>query len=226
MAIHNKLKSMNFLVNTDFKKNPFYILLIVSSFLLLFATCKKNRSECIGNSYSLREKWNIYSQKDSINIGDTLIFSSLFSNHPFDYNSNVNVDFSGGALVGTPFDLRIVKGFNDLRPAIDSFSFFLLDGRYKDNDLKPNQIKDIFWLESNNNYSIKIRLIANKKGDYVFTLPDAIGKLSKVNDCQSGAGIFLTNNNSKNNAYLLLPYYSLPAVPSNDSAHIFCIRVK
>ena len=217
---------MHYLQNTGIKKPFFYvpIFLVLSSFL--FATCKKNKGECIGNAYALKETWNVLPQKDSINIGDTLIFSSSFSNRPFDFNTNTNVNFSGDALVGTSFSIRIVKGYNDLRPAIDSFSLFLLEGRYNDNDLKPTQIKDIFWTESNNRYKIKIGIIARKKGDYSITISDAIGRLKKSNECENGAGIILSNSNIKNNAYLSHPYYGLPYVPGTDSTHIFCIRVK
>lgn len=195
-------------------------------FSFLFATCKKNKGECIGNAYKLKETWNVLPQRDSVNIGDTLFFSSSFSNMPFDYNTNTNVDFSGNALIGTPFSIRSIKGFNNLKPAIDSFSYFLLEGSYKDGDLSPNEIKSIFWIESNNQYKIKIGIIARRKGDYMVTIPDAIGRLKKENECESGAGITLSNSNSKNNAYLSRPYYSLPSVPLNDSIHMFCIRVK
>lgn len=209
-----------------FRKNLLKRLLFGVPFLFLFATCKKNKGECIGNSYSLKETWTISPERDSINIGDTLLFSSRFSNRPFDYNTNTNVDFSGNALIGTSFDLRIIKGFNDLKPSIDSFSFFILEGRYNENDRIPNQIKDIFWTEVTNFYSIKFGLIAKKKGDYVFTLSDAIGKLRSADNCSNGAGILLANKNIRNNAYLLRPYYNFPNVPSSDSIHIFCIRVK
>lgn len=205
-------------------KETFYLVAVLTISSNLFASCKKN--ECIGNAYQLKETWSITPQKDSINIGDTLIFNSQFSNHPFDYNSNKNVDFSGNASIGTPFDLRIIKGLNDLRPAIDSFTFFILTGSIKPNDRVPHQIKDIEWGENNGIYQIKFGLIAQKKGDYAFTLPDAIGRLKKTKECEDGAGVALTNSNLKNNAYLLRPYYSYPNVPADDSAHIFCIRVK
>ena len=216
---------MHYLQNTGIKKPFFYvpIFLVLSSFL--FATCKKNKGECIGNAYALKETWNVLPQKDSINIGDTLIFSSSFSNRPFDFNTNTNVNFSGNALIGTSFSIRIIKGLGDLRPAIDSFSLFLLEGRYNDNDIKPNQVKDIFWTESLNQYNIKIGMIARKKGDYLLTITNAMGKLNKENKCESGAGITLSNDNINNNSYLFRPYYG-GAVPSRDSSIVYCIRLK
>ena len=60
----------------------------------------------------------------------------------------------------------------------------------------------------------------------MITIPDAIGRLNKQNECESGASIILSNSNLKNNAYLSRPYYSLPSVPLNDNIHMFCIRVK
>ena len=216
---------MHYSQNTIIKQHFINIILFFVPFSFLFATCKKNKGECIGNAYKLKETWNILPQRDSINTGDTIIFSSSFSNRPFDYNSNTNVDFSGNALVGSPFSIRSIMGYNSLKPAIDSFSFFLLEGGYKDGDLSSNEIKSIFWTETFNQYKIKIGIIARKKGDYVITIPDAIGRLNKQNECESGAGITLSNSNVKNNAYLFRPYYG-GIVPSRDSSYIFCIRVK
>lgn len=205
-------------------KETFYLGAVLTISSNLFASCKK--SECFGNAYQLKETWSITPQRDSINIGDTLIFSSSFSNRPYDYNTQSNVDFSGNALVGTPFGVRFVKGYNDLKPAIDSFGFFLIAGRYKDNDISPKHIKDIFWTESNNVYEIKFGIIAKKRGDYSFSVSDAIGRLTEAKECEDGAGIVLSNSNSDNNAELSHPYYGVNYVPGTDSTHIFCIRVK
>ncbi len=209
-------------MGTNLKLLPVLITIVVIA--NVFATCKK--SECIGYSYKLKEFWTIQTTNDSLNIGDTLSFMSEISNMPFDYSSNRKINFSGNAKIGTPLDIRIIKGLNDLRPAVDSFNYITISGTLKPNDNIPNQIKDLSWTEIGNSYIAKIKIIAKSKGDYVITLPDAIGRLIKSNNCSDGAGIFLTNANVKNNAYLLKPYYSLPNVPANDSAHIFCIRVK
>jgi hypothetical protein len=216
---------MHYLQNMVSSLRLIKTVLFIIPFFFIFSTCKKNKGECIGNAYQLKEAWNIFPQKDSINIGDTLIFSSNFSNKPLDYNSNTNVDFSGNALIGTSFSFRLIKGYNDLVPSVDSFSFFTLDGRFKDNDVKPNQVKDIFWFETNSQYKIKIGIIARKRGDYLFTITNAIGKLKKTNECENSAGITLTNNNSSNNAYLFRPYYG-GNVPSRDSLITYCVRVR
>lgn len=220
------MKSMHYLLYMDIKKNFIPIILFIVSFSFLFATCKKHKGECIGNAYSLKEKWNILPEKDSINVGDTLIFTSTFSNRPYDFNSSTNVDFSGSALVGTSFFIRSINGFNNLKDAVDSFDFFTISGKLEQNSSAPKRTKDIFWLEENNMYKIKFGMIAKKRGDYSFVSPNATGKLNKQNTCESGAGIILNNSNIKNNAYLFYPYYGGPFIPLDDSAHLFCIRVK
>ena len=216
---------MNYSANMGFRKKSIYIFLMIISFTFLFATCKKG-GECISNTYSLKETWSIFPQKDSINVGDSLLFISSFSNHPFDYNSNINIDFSGNASVGTSFAVRAVKGYNELKDAVDSFDFFTISGRLEANSIAPKRTKDLYWLEENNQYSVKFGMITKKKGDYSFTTTNALGKLNNQTACESGAGIFLTFSNIYNNAYLFYPYYGGPFIPKDDSAHIFCIRVK
>ena len=217
---------MNYLQNTIIKKPFFSIVLLFVMFSFLFATCKKNKGECIGNAYKLKETWNLLPQRDSINIGDTLIFSSNFSNQPFDYNTNKNVDFSGNAVIGTSFAVRSIIGYNNLKDAVDSFDFFSVSGKIDPNTVAPKRIKDLYWLEENNMYKIKFGMVAKKRGDYSFTVPNGLGRLNKNNECESGAGIFLNNSNAKNNMYLFYPYYGGAFVPENDSTHNFCIRVK
>lgn len=209
-----------------FKKQCKYIFVLIITFPFLFATCKKDNGECIRNSYSFKEKWIISPQRDSIAIGDTILFSSKISTHPFDYNTNAQIDFSNNALIGTSLSIRSIKGYNNVKDAVDSFSLFTVDGRFNYNMSLPGRILDIYWLAVNEFYEIKIGIIAKKKGDYSITLSDALGKLNNNNSCESGAGIILANNNNNNNAYLSHPYYGLPYVPGTDSTHIFCIRVK
>ncbi len=208
----------------DTKKIWVSILITIGISFSILSTCKK--SECISNSYLFKESWKILPQKDSINVGDTLFFVSKISNPTFDYNSMKTVSLSDDALIGTPFSIRSIIGLNNLKSAIDSFDYFLKEGRFKNNDLDPKQIKDILWLPVNNEYKIEIGLIARKRGNYSITLPDAIGKLSNSNNCSNGATIILSNANGNNNAYLSHPYYGLNYVPGTDSAHVFCIRVK
>ncbi len=211
-------------MNMAIKKTWLSILITIVITSNFFATCKKE--ECIGNTYQLKESWKIFPQKDSINIGDTLIFTSIISNMPLDYNSNKVINFTGNALIGTSFITRQIIGLNNLRDAVDSFDYFVIDGKLDANSNVPKRTKDLYWIENSGFYKAKFGIIARKKGNYSFTLPDALAKLSKNNNCSDGAGIILSNTNSNNNAYLSHPYYDLNYVPGTDSAHIFCIRVK
>lgn len=215
---------MKFLANMGINKNIYYFLILISPYFL-FGSCKKNKGECLGSAYSLKESWNISPQKDSINVGDTLIFSSTISTNPFDYNSMKNVDFSTKTTMGTSLFLRSIS-LNNLKPAIDSFSFFILKGTIKPADFSANSTSYLQWSKENNTFELKFGIVAKKKGDYSFTLPDALGRVEISNLCESGINIYLTNSNVKNNAYLSRPYYSPSSVPSNDSLHMFCIRVK
>ncbi|MCY7293215.1 MAG: hypothetical protein LH615_13640, partial [Ferruginibacter sp.] len=146
---------MKFLATMDINRCTHYFLILMSP-LFFFGSCKKNKGECLGNAYSLKETWKITPEKDSIYVGDTIVFSSTFANNPFDYNTNKNVNFSGNALIGTGLSISRINGYNGFQPALDSFMLYTLEGKFQNNDIQPNRIKDIFWLEIGSFYSIKI----------------------------------------------------------------------
>ncbi len=201
------------------------ILITIVVIANIFATCKK--SECISNSYQLKETWKIMPEIDSVNIGDTLKFSSIISNTPFDYNTNKLINFRGNAIIGTTLAIRYIAGGNSLIDAVDSFDYFLISGKLEDHSTNPKRLKDLYWIEKNNMYSAEFGIIPRKKGNYMVTLPDALGKLIISQNCGNGASIYLSNSNINNNAYLSKPYYSsTPSIPKEDSSHMYCIRVK
>lgn len=216
---------MNYSANMDFRKK-FYPLLLLISYSFLYATCKKDKGECIGNAFKIKQNWNMLPQKDSIVVGDTLFFASSFSNNPYNYNSNSNVNIPENTLLGSSFGIRKIEGFNSLKDAIDSFNFILTKGRIIDNTISPKKIKDFYFLPYTGNFEINFKIIAKSKGDYLFTVPDGLGRFTLNNECENSMIIELNNSNIKNNAYLSHIYYGSSYTPTNDSLHNFCVRVK
>lgn len=192
----------------------------------MMATCKKN--ECVGNSYSLQETWNITVEKDSISVGDTLTFLSKFSNKPFDYKINANIDFSGDALVNTTFGVYELKGgSSNMTSAIDSFKFLPILGRVEtDPTTNPSALKQVFHEEFGTDYVLKFQIIALKKGIYTLGLSDGLAKRKRNNSCDDGAGIQYANSNTNNHIYFQEQFYGTTNIPANNRTHSYCFKVK
>jgi len=201
----------------DTKQN--ILLIFIISTTCLFPTCKKGEVINESYTYNFKANWSITPERDSINVGDTLTIESTFSNYPFDYNTNLNVDFSGNALIGTSLTLRAIKGFNNAPPAIDSFSFISLIGKCE-TDFQFSYIKQIYWQEINNTYSVKVKIIALKKGIFFISIIDALAKNKK-----NSASVLLSNNNIKNNSYYLESYYGT-ILPEKDKKYVYCFKVR
>jgi hypothetical protein len=220
------MKSMYYLANMDFKRKYVYPFLILISFLFSFATCKKSKGDCIGNAYRIKQNWNILPQRDSISIGDTLFFTSYFLNNLLNYNNNSNFNIPANTTIGSSFGIRKIEGYNNLKDAVDSFNFVLTKGRLIENSISPKKIKDFYWLPYSDSFKISFTFIAKSKGDYLFTVPDGLGRFTIPNECENSINIDLNNVNFKNNAYQSHIYYGLTYTPVYDSLHNFCIRVK
>jgi len=208
-------------------KTKFLSLLITLGIITsMMATCKKN--ECVGNSYSLKETWNITIEKDSIGVGDTLTFLSKFPNKPFDYNINANIDFSGDALINTTFGVYVLKtGSVNMTSAIDSFRFLPILGRVEtDPTTNPSALKQVFHQEYGTDYILKFQIIALKKGIYTFGLSDGLAKRKRANSCDDGAGILFTNSNLNNHIYFQEQFYGTTNIPNSNRTHSYCFKVK
>lgn len=192
----------------------------------LLAACKKD--ECVTNSFTLKETWKILPEKDSINVGDTLTFLSQFSNHPFDYNSNKNVDFSSNAIINSTLGVYVLRpGGTNLVAAIDSFKFLSVLGKIETNaSLGADHIKQIFYQEANGNYIINFQIIALKKGIYSLGFSDGIATRNKSTNCDDKAGIVFSNNNANNHIYYLKQFYGTTNLPAGESEHGYCFKVK
>lgn len=208
-------------------KTKFLSLLITLGIITsMMATCKK--SECISNSYSLKESWSITPERDSINVGDTLNFISKFLIQPFDYNSNKNVNFGGGASVNTTLVIYCLRpNATNVLSGRDSFNFLELKGKVV-SDPNPinNHIKQVYHEEVNNNYELNFKMVALKKGIFAIILSDGLAIKKNGTPCDDGAGILYTNANTNNHVYYQEQFYGTTNIPPSNRTHTYCFKVK
>ncbi len=210
----------------DTKKIWVSILITIVITLNIFSSCKKDN--CISNAYQFREKWKILPEKDSINIGDTLIFLSKISNKPFDFNTNKNIDYSGNATINSTFGIYILKnGSNNFIGAVDSFKFINIKGKLvTDPNISPSNLKQTFHDEYQGEYIIECLIIAQKKGIYLFGLSDGISVRKSSTICKDGASIQFTNSNVNNHIYFEEQFYGTTNIPESDRTHGYAFKVK
>lgn len=201
----------------------FSLLLSLGVWVIAFAGCGKD--DCIGHSYGFKSTWKVLPEKDSIIEGDTLIFSSTINR--LDLNTNVIIDLGNNSIINTPVAIFSLKGNGILKPAVDSFEFIVFKGSLISNlTTNPASIKQLTYATYNNEYKFEFKVIAKKKGIYVFGFPDAYLTRDIGNSCKDQGVIQLTNNNINNNLhyYKDLYYQGLP-VPADDSSHGFSFKV-
>lgn len=193
---------------------------------ILFLSCKKD--ECISNSYALQETWKVTPEKDSIIVGDTLYFVSQFSNKPFDYISNKSVDLSGSAIINTTLGVYVLKsGASNFGSAIDSFQFIPVKGRVETApNLAPDHIKQIYHEEFGGEYIISFKIIALKRGIYVFGFSDGLARRKNASSCEDGGGIGYVNSNANNHFYFVEQFYGTTNLPSGEREHSYSFKVK
>ncbi len=211
-------------MNMDTKKHYTIFSAVIVALSCFFATCKK--AECVGYSYSLKESWSVSPGSDSISVGDTITIYSAFPNHPFDYSSNKNVDFSGNAEIGTTLGVYVLKpGTSNFGSAVDSFRFIQMIGR-AESAINADHVKQIYHTETGNMYILQLKMIALKKGIYCLGISDGIGRRKNSSSCNDNAGILYTISNSDNHIYYYEQFYSTVNLPAGEREHAYLFKVK
>ena len=140
-----------------------------------------------------------------------------------DIISQTKVSFSNAENFTGNLIVSDIKAFENQRWAIDSFSYFNINGMIY-TDQKLSHVKQISFSESDTAFLLKVGLVAIKKGTYILTVPDVPGVYKKGSG-KCGAGNFqVLNANTNQHLYLfenlwgqLAPY---------DRARSYCVKVK
>lgn len=185
---------------------------------LLFYSCHK---KCIPNKYVLYQGFiKVLPDKDSIIIGDTLLFTiSLHDTLQF---TNGNYDLNGTSEMTTDFHLNIPTGLNMQVGGIDSFKYLPLAGNIQTNSLAPSFSKTISFEKINNEYVFSTKLVALKRGVYILSTID----ISNGKKNCDNIVIVLSNANQDNHLHYLKDiYYGGQPIAQIDSTHSYCFKV-
>ncbi len=182
---------------------------------------------CVPRQYNFRGGIaNIYPDKDSIQIGDTLLFNCsipLELKYSVGANSDSgNYDISGATNFTTDFHLTALLGINMQAGAMDSFSFIPVKGSFKLNPLDPHASKTIFYIQNSSRYIFSISMVAKQKGIYLLSIIDIYQGMKKCDKFS----VTITMDNADNHLHYLKDiYYGGGAISPIDLTHSYCFKV-
>lgn len=197
-------------------------LILILSVIQFFAGCHK---PCDEPNYTFNVSDFFTPEKDSIRIGDTLWLQSSILKLQKDINTQKEISFSNAENLGTTLIISDVGKFrNSLRGAVDSFSFFKINGNiFTASNTDINGVKQITYKETTASYELKVGLVALKAGIYIFTVTDNPSVFRK-GKTKCGLGAFeILNQNPNKHLYLFEDL--LGPLSSYDRNHSYCLKV-
>ena|SRR5690625_2821937 len=211
----------------DINKNTLPELTILIIMTLLCCGCPK---PCpMGTDYDFQAYMTISPGKGSFEVGDTIFFNSIVSSKMNDLHSDRLIPFDGALNFGTTLRIGRLKYTSDtIIDAVQSFEYYPILGKlYTNSKLAPNRVKQLLYIEQNDNYILEFGLITKDTGVYVVSIGNAINvTLKKKNDCER-ANIEITfGNEDKHLNYLQALYYKDQPITEADKTHVYCFVVK
>jgi len=198
------------------------IILILTGCFFINSGCHK---PCVPNHYNFQiDSTSIKPAKDSITIGDTLFFESITSTSMTNKSDRKLINYSGADNLGSVLGIGELVGLNQIGDAVNYFSYIPIQGKiYTDNQLSPNRVKQIIFIEENGSYNLRFAIIPQKKGIYVLTIADMPDVVRKCDRSVISMNFNLSLNNHLR--YLKDIYYGGGQINPLDSTHAYCFKV-
>lgn len=184
---------------------------------LLESGCHK---PCNEPDYNFLVTESFFHERDSVKVGDTLFLTCIISKAETDINTKMIIDFSNLGNLGANLVISDISKFKMQRDAADSFSYINVEGKIYFDQYGAKQLN---FKETDSTYSLKVGLVALKKGLYIFTVPDALG-VYRNGHVKCGVGNFqILNSNVNKHLYLFEDMWG--QLSNYDSLHSYCIKV-
>jgi hypothetical protein len=156
------------------------LLLIVIS-VFVHATCTK-RIDCT-KSYSFELGIKAIPNQEIVNIGDTIWFSINDSNYLKDLFTAEIVNYRSAANLSVPIGFLEVLAADNHVEAANRFEYIIRKGSLVSN-YRPNLIREIAFIESNNRYQIEVGVIPKTSGTFRVIFSNAANVYTNSDGCQ------------------------------------------
>ena len=194
----------------------------LSAYLLINSACHKL---CVANHYIFNiDNCIIQPDKDNINVGDTLFFTSITSTTMVNQSDGRSINYSSADNLGSVLGVAELIGTNSSNDAVNSFLYIPMKGRiYTDPTLSPNRVKQLNYIEESGYYKLSFAVVAQRKGVYGLSIADMP---DVVRNCdRSVIAMKISENVDSHLHYLRDIYYGGGPINSLDSTHAYCFKV-
>lgn len=166
----------------------------------IFSTCKKGELGCANTVYNFQLFADVFPDKDSVHIGDTIWLEVNSTTMFRDINSNVVVDYSHAMNLGSAIGFGEYSIINNPIFAANSFRDILLTGSNVNN---PNieQIREYLFSEQNNRYVFKLGIVAQQPGIFGIGFSNARNVYRESDKCTK-ANFQIILENTRHHYYL------------------------
>ncbi len=176
--------------------------LMILYIITIFNTCKKNGLGCTESSIYFSVDAKVYPDKDSINIGDTILVDiNIPTTLPDQFNKMI--DYSNANNLGT--DMGFVKLVNvspiQLEDAVPYFTFYIISGKETPSP-SGKLIKEYTFEENNGRYIFKLCIIPKRSGTFRFNIGNAVNVIREGNSCPKAEFDYLLKNTTTQHYYL------------------------
>ncbi len=190
--------------------------------------CGKLGLGCADTKFTFQTSIRAYPDKDSIRVGDTVWLESNIPVSLNDISTKNLIDYSGASNLGTVISLDRFTGGSISDPgttyAANEFKYVLLKGKIVENNILPDRIKEYLFIEANNQYSLKVGIVAQKKGVYILGVDNSKNVFRSTDKCTK-ASYFINFINTKQHLYLYQnnrPGYKIEGL---ELTNTYCFKV-
>ena len=205
------------------KNCQFILALCIIAIVSVSSQCNKPRLDCANSKYSFEFGIKAYSDKDSVNVNDTLWLEINEPTTLTDGFTGQVINYSGAANLGSAisFAKLIAPSLTDDLVA-SNFKYLLIKG----NEIsRPDTAKyrEFRFVEVNNYYKFKLGIIPKEQGIFKMFVSNAANGY-RYNDKCSKANFII--NFKETNQHFYLNEVSFPGITLSGKNGFYLFKVK
>ena len=199
--------------------------LILLSILVINSGCPK---PCIEANLSFSVHSQIIPDNDSMHIGDTVYLESSFPTQLTEQSTGQLMDYSNSTGIGSTLAVSSLPlGDTIAQDAVFDFDYISVNGRiYNDRSIpRPDGVQQVSYEETNGNYTLKVGLIAKKKGNYILGIGDGLSNGRKKSKNCEKASFNITLINTDQHFYLIKNWYPNVVIGGYGKMRVYYFKV-
>lgn len=201
--------------------------LSIIAWISIYSTCNKNPLGC-HDTIAFAIEMKVYPDNETVHVGDTIWLESSSKKIFTDIVSGQVMDFSDAANLGVDINFdQITEDTNHIKklvPAVQSFQFILLAGKFLPDDLSPERNVDYDYVETDTSYQLKLGLVPKYSGVFMFAPNDAGNVYRKKSRCPK-AGFTVTLSNTEQHMDIYASLKKPDLVSASEQRHVYCFNI-